>query len=84
MAHALTKHDEGMIDRLIRSGRFGNRDEVVRAGLRRLEEEYLQVYLHPAPLKPAELKRFYRSQSRREHDEELAAARTSVQPEDGE
>ena len=83
MAHALTDRYEGVIDRLIQTGRFANRSEVVRAGLRRLEEEYLRDYLHPPPLKEAELKRFYRSQSRREQAEELAATRASVQPEEG-
>src|ERR1700722_13987870 len=42
MAHALTDHYEEVIDQLIKSGRFANRSEVVRAGLKALEEKYLE------------------------------------------
>jgi len=41
MAHALTEHYEAVINRLIEMGLFANRSEVVRAGLRELEERYL-------------------------------------------
>ena len=41
MAHALTDHYEAVINRLIEMGLFANRSEVVRAGLRELEERYL-------------------------------------------
>jgi putative addiction module CopG family antidote len=41
VAHALTAHYEQVISRLIEMGLFANRSEVVRAGLRELEERYL-------------------------------------------
>jgi Arc/MetJ-type ribon-helix-helix transcriptional regulator len=80
MARALTDHYERVIDRLIKSGRFANRSEVMRAGLRALEEKYPEDYLHPLPLKPGTLERIYRKQSRKEQDEELAAARACYPP----
>jgi Arc/MetJ-type ribon-helix-helix transcriptional regulator len=80
MSHALTDHYEQVIDRLIKSGRFSNRSEVVRAGLNALEEKYLDDYLHPPPLKPGTLERIYRKQSRVEQNEELAAVRHSHRP----
>jgi len=41
--HKLTKHQEKLISSLIKSGRFNNRSEVVRAGLRLLEEHEAKV-----------------------------------------
>src|ERR1051326_84685 len=41
MAHALTKHYDEVIYRLLRLGIFANRSEAVRAGLKELEEKYL-------------------------------------------
>ncbi len=85
MGHALTGHFEKVITKLIRSGHFANRSEVVRAGLRKLEQEYLlEDYLHPAPLPPGTLARVYDRQSKQEQDEELQAVRASVQPHDEE
>lgn len=80
MSHVLTDRYEAVIDRLIKSGHFANRSEVVRAGLKALEEKYLEDYLHPPPLKPGVLDRIYRRQSRKEQEEELAAARASHRP----
>jgi antitoxin ParD1/3/4 len=37
-ALSLTAHNERTIKKLLASGRFGNRSEVVRAGLRMLED----------------------------------------------
>ncbi|HXT12822.1 MAG TPA: type II toxin-antitoxin system ParD family antitoxin [Candidatus Angelobacter sp.] len=63
MAHALTEHYEKVIDRLIRLGVFANRSEVVRAGLKELEEKYLREdYLNPPPLPKGSLARAYRKQ----------------------
>lgn len=38
MSRAITPHFEKLIDRFIASGRFNNKSEVIRAGLRLLEE----------------------------------------------
>ena len=38
MAKVITPHFERVIDRFIASGRFNNKSEVIRAGLRLLEE----------------------------------------------
>jgi antitoxin ParD1/3/4 len=38
MSKVITPHFENVIDRFIASGRFNNKSEVIRAGLRLLEE----------------------------------------------
>jgi antitoxin ParD1/3/4 len=38
MSKVITPHFEALIDRFIASGRFNNKSEVIRAGLRLLEE----------------------------------------------
>lgn len=38
MSRAITTHFERLIDRFVASGRFNNKSEVIRAGLRLLEE----------------------------------------------
>jgi antitoxin ParD1/3/4 len=38
MSKVITPHFEKLIDRLLASGRFNNKSEVIRAGLRLLEE----------------------------------------------
>ena len=38
MSKVITPHFEALIDRLIASGRFNNKSEVIRAGLRLLED----------------------------------------------
>ena len=38
MSRSITPHFERLIDRFIASGRFNNKSEVIRAGLRLLEE----------------------------------------------
>jgi Arc/MetJ-type ribon-helix-helix transcriptional regulator len=71
MGHALTDRYEKVIDRLIRSGVFANRSEVVRAGLKELEEKYLREdYLNPPPLPRGALTRIYRHQRADDDDVE--------------
>jgi putative addiction module CopG family antidote len=41
MSAALTNYWQDFIDRMIKSGRYNNRSEVIRAGLRSLEEREL-------------------------------------------
>jgi antitoxin ParD1/3/4 len=43
MSKVITPHFEQLIDRFIASGRFNNKSEVIRAGLRLLEEHELQL-----------------------------------------
>jgi antitoxin ParD1/3/4 len=38
MSKVITPHFENLIDRFVASGRFNNKSEVIRAGLRLLEE----------------------------------------------
>ncbi len=58
MAYALAKENEAFIRRMIRIGRYNNQSEVVRAALRRMEDEEAN-YLNPPPLTPAQLKEAY-------------------------
>ena len=76
MGHALTAHYEKVIDQLIRLGVFANRSEVVRAGLKELEEKYLREdYLNPPPLPKGALTRAYRKQNAEERETEPKAGR---------
>jgi antitoxin ParD1/3/4 len=43
MSKVITPHFEDLIDRFIASGRFNNKSEVIRAGLRLLEEHESQA-----------------------------------------
>jgi antitoxin ParD1/3/4 len=43
MSRAITPHFERLIDRFIASGRFNNKSEVIRAGLRLLEEHEVKA-----------------------------------------
>jgi len=58
MAHALTKANEAFLRRMVRSGRFINRGEVVREALRRMEKEEMS-YLNPPPLTSAQAEEIY-------------------------
>ena len=60
---ALTKHFEGLIARLISSGRYNNASEVVRAGLRNLEAEEQSLAVNSFP--PGSLKHLYTSADNR-------------------
>jgi len=79
MAHALTEHYEKVIDRLIRLGVFANRSEVVRAGLKELEEKYLREdYLNPPPLPKGALTRAYRKQSTEDQEPRIGSSRKAI------
>jgi len=43
MSKVITPHFEDLIDRFVASGRFNNKSEVIRAGLRLLEEHEAQA-----------------------------------------
>ena len=43
MSRVITPHFDGLIGRFIASGRFNNKSEVIRAGLRLLEEHETKV-----------------------------------------
>jgi len=73
----LTKQNEQQVKALIRSGRYNNQSEVLRAGLRALLKEELS-YLHPPPLPPGALARAYREESAKERELEAQAARASL------
>lgn len=67
---ALTRHFEGFIKQLIRSGRYNNASEIVRAGLRKLQESEGEFYPEGS------LKHLYTAESNRE--EGRRARRQSV------
>ena len=72
MAHTLTGYSSDVIERLIRSGRYNNQSEVVRAALRLLEEKEF-AHLNPRPLTEAELARAFRRQKGEELVETAAS-----------
>ena len=46
MSAALTAYWQDFIDQMVKSGRYNNRSEVIRAGLRSLEERELARDVH--------------------------------------
>ena len=70
---ALTKHFEGLIERLIAGGRYNNASEVVRAGLRNLEAE--ERSLAALTLPPGSLRHLYTKAANRN---ERTTARAST------
>ncbi len=71
---ALGDHFTGFVERLTEEGRFGSASEVVRAGLRLLEEHEMKVEALRAallageesgPAKPLDIEAFLKAQSSR-------------------
>ena len=58
MAFVLAEEQIEFIQRMIRRGRYKSQSEVVRAALRRLQEDELD-YLRPPVLTSAEIQRIY-------------------------
>ena len=58
MAFVLAEEQIEFIQRMIRRGRYNSQSEVVRAALRRLQEDELD-YLRPPVLTSAEIQRIY-------------------------
>ena len=73
MAHAWTNYADDIINRLVQSGRYNNRSEVVRAGLRWVEEKAFK-YLNTSGVSERALLRAYRRQ-KKESAAEVAAIR---------
>ncbi|MBI2928015.1 MAG: type II toxin-antitoxin system ParD family antitoxin [Verrucomicrobia bacterium] len=59
MAFALAEEQKQFIDRMLRTGRFNSRSEVVREALRRMADSE-SSYLMPPPLTSAQAESIYR------------------------
>jgi Arc/MetJ-type ribon-helix-helix transcriptional regulator len=79
MAFVLTKRYEDLVARLVESGRYNNQSEVVRAGLRLLEEKELGYLPRPA-FRPEELEKFYTRQSKADRAAERQAVAAGLKP----
>ena len=78
MPYTLTAPQKQFVKRLVKQGRFNNESEVVRAGVRLLEEKEAS-YLNPPPLPPGALEKAYARETRAEREAELRRVRKSVQ-----
>ncbi|HXP61139.1 MAG TPA: type II toxin-antitoxin system ParD family antitoxin [Dongiaceae bacterium] len=76
---ALTRHFEGLIARLVSSGRYNNASEVVRAGLRNLEAEERDWAANSFP--PGSLKHLYTSVDNRAERRTARASTLRVETE---
>ena len=68
MAFALGKEQTKFIQRMLRSGRYNSQSEVVRAALRRLEEEESD-YLSPPVLTPDQVESIYGPKAKADEQE---------------
>jgi antitoxin ParD1/3/4 len=76
---ALTKHFEGLIARLVASGRYNNSSEVVRAGLRLLDAE--EKALAAASFPPGSLRHLYTKSDNQAERRTARASTLKVEPE---
>ena len=77
MPYTLTIPQKQFVKRLVKQGRFNNESEVIRAGVRLLEEKETN-YLNPPPLPPGTMARIYARQTKEENDRERRLTRRSV------
>lgn len=77
MPYTLTEPQRQYVKRLVKQGKFNNESEVIRAGIRLLEEKE-SSYLNPAPLPPGTLERIDRRQSKEDRDIEMRMSKASV------
>jgi putative addiction module CopG family antidote len=71
MAFALAKENEAFIERMLKSGRFNNQNEVVREALRRMERDE-SSNLNPPPLTEQQLRKIYQPNPRADRQERIA------------
>ena len=75
---ALTEHLEDLIERILKTGRYNNASEVVRAALRELEKKEFGDYLNPPPLPAGTLAKIYARESKADRDREAKRVRRSL------
>lgn len=76
---ALTKHFEGVIARLVASGRYNNSSEVVRAALRVLDAE--ERAFSAASYPPGSLRHLYTTPNNRAEDRTAKASSLKIEAE---